>query len=146
MEIVDVWIFLFPLSLSKTHIKSTHPYITDSSLQSDFKLPCILVKHCQDPFLLFLLISCVYGVSGRPPMPLFPFSSPQHTSSHLCFNALQRAETDKRLHLDSHGAPYNATPTYQDRTAWQAPATHCLLSERFAANQTHLLPTVTCFS
>lgn len=85
MEIVDVWIFLFSLSLSlKTHIKSTHPYITDSSFQSDFKLPCILAKHRQDPLLLFLLISCVYGVSGCPPHAILSlFFAPSHLLTPL---------------------------------------------------------------
>lgn len=68
--------------LAHTHIKCAHPHITDISFQSVFKLPRILVKHCQDPFLLFLLISCAYRVSGCP-HSLLRFSSPLH-SLHLC--------------------------------------------------------------
>ena len=81
MEIVDVCVCLL-----RTH---THTYwmcppthFWHFFFRSIFKLSCILVKQCQDPFLLFLLILCANRVSSCPHSPLRPFLSP--SLLHLC--------------------------------------------------------------
>lgn len=144
MEIVDVCIFL---PLTHTHIKCARPHITDISFRSAFKLPRILVKRCQDPFLLFLLISCVYGVSGCPHSTL-RLSSPLHSSaSMLSGSPLPSGSRNRQVVTPSlPQSPYCTAPTDQGRTAWHAPATRLPPLAALAANQTHLPPTVTGFS
>lgn len=142
MEIVDVCIFLFlALSLSHTHIKCAHPHITDISFRSLFKLPRILGEHCQDPILLFLLISCVYRVSGCPHSTL---PSLLHTSASLWLPSPPSASRNRQV--VTPGLPWSpccTAPTDQGRTAWHTPATRLPPLPALAANQTHLLPTVT---
>ncbi len=88
-------------SLSKTHIKSTHPYITDSSFQSDFKLPCILVKHCQDPF--FIIPPNLLCLRGQR---LLPSLTPPHSSASMLSSEQQQTSdctlTPTELHTTLH--------------------------------------------
>lgn len=110
------WGLLMCVTLSLAHIKCAHPLIPDISFRSVFKLPCILAKHCQDPFLLFFLIACAYGVSGCSDYPLC-LSSPLHSSASVLSSSPLPAGIDKWLHPVSHGSPFCTAATDQERTA-----------------------------